>query len=173
MTSMAVLLNQTSNLRLRIELLRRLSDGATAPASLEMRVNVERYQHRPSGDHAFVPMLDVPRATLLDMDLIQFLQSLEELLEGRAAAAALEASVDPAIGLRLQGGPEAFLVEAGIDLLNVLEPVGGLVGDRGTDLALYRFVANKRAALAFCAGLIQEFGEFPTDPSAVSPGQPG
>jgi len=172
MTSMAVLLNQTSNLRLRIELLRRLSDGATAPASLEMRVAVERYQHRPTGDHAFVPMLDVPRATLLDMDLIQFLQSLEELLEGRTAAAALEASVDPAIGLRLQGGPEAFLVEAGIDLLNVLEPVGGLVGDRGTDLALYRFVANKRAALAFCAGLIQEFGEFPTDPSAVNPGQP-
>jgi len=169
MTSMAVLLNQTSNLRLRIELLRRLSDGATAPASLEMRVAVERYQHRPSGDHAFVPMLDVPRATLLDMDLIQFLQSLEELLEGRTAAAALEASVDPAIGLRLQGGPEAFLVEAGIDLLNVLEPVGGLAGDRGTDLALYRFVANKRAALAFCAGLIQEFGEFPTDPSAVNP----
>ncbi len=172
MTSMAVLLNQTSNLRLRIELLRRLSDGATAPASLEMRVAVECYQHRPTGDHAFVPMLDVPRATLLDMDLIQFLQSLEELLEGRTAAAALEASVDPAIGLRLQGGPEAFLVEAGIDLLNVLEPVGGLVGDRGTDLALYRFVANKRAALAFCAGLIQEFGEFPTDPSAVNPGQP-
>jgi hypothetical protein len=172
MTSMAVLLNQTSNLRLRIELLRRLSDGATAPASLEMRVAVERYQHRPTGDHAFVPMLDVPRATLLDMDLIQFLQSLEELLEGRTAAAALEASVDPAIGLRLQGGPEAFLIEAGIDLLNVLEPVGGLVGDRGTDLALYRFVANKRAALAFCAGLIQEFGEFPTDPSAVNPGQP-
>jgi hypothetical protein len=172
MTSMAVLLNQTSNLRLRIELLRRLSDGATAPASLEMRVAVERYQHRPTGDHAFVPMLDVPRATLLDMDLIQFLQSLEELLEGRTAAAALEASVDPAIGLRLQGGPEAFLVEAGIDLLNVLEPVGGLAGDRGTDLALYRFVANKRAALAFSAGLIQEFGEFPTDPSAVNPGQP-
>ena len=172
MTSMAVLLNQTSNLRLRIELLRRLSDGTTAPASLEMRLAVERYQHRPSGDHAFVPMLDVPRATLLDMDLIQFLQSLEELLEGRTAAAALEASVDPAIGLRLQGGPEAFLVEAGIDLLNVLEQVGGLAGDRGTDLALYRFVANKRAALAFCAGLIQEFGEFPTDPSAVNPGQP-
>jgi len=172
MTSMAVLLNQTSNLRLRIELLRRLSDGATAPASLEMRVAVERYQHRPSGDHAFVPMLDVPRATLLDMDLIQFLQSLEELLEGRTAAAALEASVDPAIGLRLQGGPEAFLVETGIDLLNVLEPVGGLAGDRGTDIALYRFQANKRAALAFSAGLIQEFGEFPTDPSAVNPGQP-
>ena len=151
MTSMAVLLNQTSNLRLRIELMRRLSDGTAAPASLEMRVAVERYQHRSSGDHAFVPILEVPRATLLDMDLIQFLQSLEELLEGRTAAAALEASVDPAIGLRLQGG---------------------LAGDRGTDLALYRFQANKRAALAFCAGLIQEFGEFPTDPSTVNPGQP-
>src|SRR2546425_8789779 len=169
---MAVLLNQTSNLRFRIELLRRLSDGTTRPASLEMRVGLDRYQHRAGSEHAFVPMLDIPRATLLDMDLIQFLQTLEELLDGRAQEAALEASVDPAIALRLQGGPEAFLVEVGIDLLNVLEQVGGLAGDRGTDLALYRFAANKRAALAFCAGLIQEFGEFPTDPSAVNPGQP-
>ena len=171
MSRMAMLLNQTSNLRLRIELLRRISDGTTKPAALDMRVGVDRYQHRPGGEHAFVPMLDIPRATLLDMDLIQFLQTLEELLDGRAQEAALEASVDPAIALRLQGGPEAFLVEVGIDLLNVLEQVGGLAGDRGTDLALYRFAANKRAALAFCAGLIQEFGEFPTDPSAVNPGE--
>src|SRR3954462_6943943 len=168
----AVLLNQTSNLRLRIELVRRISDGTTRPASLEKHVGVDRYQHRPGDEHAFVPLLDVPRATLLDMDLIQFLQSLEELLEGRVQQAALEATVDPAIGLRLQGGPEAFLVEAGIDLLNVLEQIGDLAGDRGTDLALYRFAANKRAALAFCAGLIEEFGEFPTDPSAVNPGEP-
>lgn len=169
---MAVLLNQTSNLRLRLELRRRLSDGTTSPASLEMRVGVERYQHREHGEHAFVPITHVERATLLDMDLIQFLQSLEELLDGKVQQAALEASVDPAIGLRLQGGPEAFLVEVGIDLLNVLEVVGGLAGDRGSDLALYRFVVNKRAALAFCAGLIEEFGEFPTDPRAVNPGEP-
>ena len=172
MSPMAVLLNQTSNLRLRIELARRISDGTTSPAALEMRVAVDRYQHREGGQHGFLPMLDVPKATLLDMDLIQFLQGLEELLDGRAQEAALEATVDPAIGLRLQGGPEAFLVEVGIDLLNVLEQVGGLAGDRGTDLALYRFAANKRAALAFCAGLIEEFAEFPTDPSAVNPGEP-
>src|SRR5205085_725348 len=90
---MAVLLNQTSNLRLRIELLRRISDGTTRPASLEMRAAVDRYQHRPGGE-------------------------------------------------------------------------------RGADLALYRFAVNKRAALAFCAGLIEEFERFPTDPSAVSPGEP-
>ena len=172
MTPMAVLLNQTSNLRFRIELLRRLSDGTTRPASLEMRVGLDRYQHRAGSEHAFVPMLDVPRATLLDMDLIQFLQALEELLDGRVQTAALEASVDPAIGLRLQGGPDAFLVEAGVDLLNVLEQVGDLAGERGADLALYRFAVNKRAALAFCAALIQEFSAFPTDPSAVKPGEP-
>jgi hypothetical protein len=172
MPPVAVLLNQTSNLRLRIELVRRLSDGTIKPASLEMRVGVDRYEHRPGGEHAFVAMLDVARATLLDMDLIEFLQALEELLEGRVETAALEASVDPAIGLRLQGGPEAFLVEVGIDLLNVLEKVGGISGERGADLALYRFAVNKRAALAFCAGLIEEFERFPTDPSAVKPGEP-
>ncbi|MGZ6142484.1 MAG: hypothetical protein ACXWLM_04045 [Myxococcales bacterium] len=166
---MAVLLNQTSNLRARIELLRRLSDGLRSPASLEMRVGVDRYQH---ATHAFAPLLEVPRATLLDMDLIQFLQGLEALLGGNAPDAALEASVDPAIGLRFSGGPDAFLVEVGIDLLNVLEPLGGVSGERGADLALYRFVANQRAALAFCAALIDEFARFPTDPSAVRPGEP-
>ena len=164
---MAVLLNQTSNLRARIEFLRRSSDGSRSPAALEMRLSVDRYR-KPD----FVPLLEVPRATLLDMDLIQFLQALEELLEGRRQDAALEASVDPAIGLRFGGGPEAFLVELGIDLLNVLEPVGGMAGERGTDLVLYRFLVNKRAALAFCAQLIEEFGEFPTDPAKVDPGEP-
>ena len=168
---MAVLLNQASNLRFRLELLRRLSDGTASPAALEMRVGVDRYRHRPGGEHVFVPMLEAPKATLLDMDLIQFLQALEQLLEGSGQDAALEASVDPAIGLRLQGGPEAYLVEAGIDLLNVLESVGGMTGERGSDLALYRFTVNKRAALAFCAALIEEFGAFPTDPSRVDPGQ--
>lgn len=167
--SMAVLLNQTSNLRARIELLRRLSDGTRSPASLEMRVGVDRYQH---ATHSFAPLLEVARATLLDMDLIQFLRALEEMLEGKATEAGLEASVDPAIGLRFSGGPEAYLVELGVDLLNVLEPLGGVSGERGSDLALYRFVANKRAALAFCASLIEEFGKFPTDPSLVNPGEP-
>ena len=166
---MAVLLNQTSNLRVRLELVQRLSDGSRGPASLEMRVAVERYRHR---GHDFAPLLEVPQATLLDLDLIQFLQSLEELLDGKAELAALEASVDPAIGLRFAGGPEAFLVEMGVDLLNVLEPLGGVSGERGADLALYRFVANQKAAVSFCAALIDEFAKFPTDPSRVDPGEP-
>ncbi len=166
---MAVLLNQTSNLRASVELVRRLSDGLRSPASLEMRVAVDRYRH---DGHTFVPLLEVPRATLLDMDLIQFLQALEELLDGRTEQASLEASVDPAIGLRFMGGPEAFLVELGVDLLNVLEPLGGESGERGSDLVLYRFIANKKAAVSFCAALIEEYGEFPTDPSGVNPGEP-
>lgn len=164
---MAVLLNQTSNLRARVELLRRLSDGTRSPASLEMRLAVDRYQ-KPG----FVPLLEVPRATLLDMDLIQFLQALEEMLQGSRPDAALEASVDPAIGLRFAGGPDAFLVELGVDLLNVLGTVGEMAGERGTDLVLYRFQVNKRAALAFCAGLIDELARFPTDPGKVHPGEP-
>lgn len=183
---MAVLLNQASNLRLRLELLERLSDGVLAPASLRMAVAVERYRHGARGEHGFAPLVEVPRATLLDLDLIRFLHELEDLLaralpgaEGRGEAAAeappeagLEASVDPAIGLRIAGGPEAYQVEAGIDLLNLLEPVGGQQGERGRDLSLFRFDANARAVAAFCAGLIAEFQRFPTDPSRVSPGQP-
>ena len=164
---MAVLLNQTSNLRARVELLERLSDGSRTPASLRMRLTVDRWQ-KPG----FVPLLEVPRFTVLDMDLIQFLQALEELLDGRRQDAAFEASLDPAIGLRFMGGPDAFLVELGVDLLNVLQPVGGMAGERGTDLVLYRFQTNKRAALAFCSALIEEFAGFPTDPRRVDPGEP-
>jgi hypothetical protein len=173
MSRMAVLLNQASNLRVRVELLRRLSDGTRSAAALEMAVAVERYRQ---SDHSYEALLSVPRATLLDMDLIQFLQALEELLDGRGKgdppSAALEASVEPAIGLRLVGGPEAYLVELGVDLLNVLETVGGMTSERGSDLVLYRFAANQRAALAFSAGLLAEFEKFPTDPGKVHPGEP-
>lgn len=171
---MAVLLNQVSNLRFRLDLLRRLSDGVRTPAALEMAVAVERYD---AAAREYRTLVEVPRATLLDMDLIQFLQALEALLdsavpapEGQQPMVALEASVDPAIGVRLVGGPDAFLVEVGIDLLNVLQPVAGAVGERGADLALFRFFANARGALAFCAALLAEFGRFPTDPSRVNPG---
>ena len=171
---MAVLLNQTSNLRFRLELLRRLSDGVDRPASLEIEAAVERYRHRPvSGEHAFVPVLRIAKATLLDMDLIQFIEQLEGMLDRRGEAAALEASVDAIVALRLSGGPEAFQVEAGLDLHPLLEPIGGVVGERGSDLALVRFFANGRAVLAFCQGLIEEFARYPTDPTAVSRGTPG
>ena len=177
---MAILLNQVSNLRMRLDLLQRLSDGIQSPASLRMAVAVERYQHPPAGgraEHRFSPLVSVPAATLLDLDLIHFLHALEELLAGRAlegqAEARLEASIDPAIGLRIGGGPDAYQVEVGIDLLNVLEPLGGQSGERGSDLSLFRFDSNKRAVVAFCAALIAEFQGFPTDPSRVAPGNPG
>jgi hypothetical protein len=177
---MAILLNQVSNLRMRLDLLQRLSDGIQSPASLRMAVAVERYQHAPAGgraEHRFSPLVSVPAATLLDLDLIRFLHALEELLAGTALEgqpeARLEASIDPAIGLRIGGGPEAYQVEVGIDLLNVLEPLGGQSGERGSDLSLFRFDSNKRAVAAFCAALIAEFQGFPTDPSLVARGNPG
>jgi hypothetical protein len=172
---MAVLLNQTSNLRVRLELIRRLSDGVRSPAALEMRFAVERYAHaKPPAEHGFLPLLEVPRATLLDMDLIAFLQQLEEVLDKRTEQAAFEASVEPAIGLRiLRVAPETLVAEAGVDLLNVLETVGGSSSDRGSDLMLVRFATTQRATLAFCAALLGEFGRFPTDPSKVHPGEAG
>ena len=173
---MAVLFNQASNLRFRIELLGRVSDGISSPASLAMEAYVERYHHEPQ--LGFAPILAVARATLLDLDLIHFLESLEEMLEvvhggdaGRTAS--LEASIEPTVAIRIGGGPEAFQVEVGIDLLHVLEPVAGLEGTPGADLALFRFFANGRAVLAFSQGLLEAFARFPTDPSKVAKGTPG
>lgn len=172
---MAVLLNQTSNLRVRLDLLRRRSDGVRTPAALEMRFAVERYRHaQPPAEHGFSPILEVPQATLLDMDLIAFLQQLEEVLAEKAEQAAFEASVEPTIGLRiLRATPELLMVEAGVDLLNVLETVGGASSARGSDLMLVRFQTTQRAALAFCASLLAEFARFPTDPTRVHPGEAG
>jgi hypothetical protein len=171
----AVLLNQASNLRFRIELLRRTSDGITSPASLAMEAYVERYRHEPR--LGFAPLVTVLKATILDLDLIHFLESLEEMLEAvhggdPARTAALEASIEPTVAIRIGGGPEAFQAEVGIDLLHVLEPVAGVQGERGADLALFRFFANGRAVLAFCNGLLEEFARFPTDPSKVAKGAP-
>jgi hypothetical protein len=64
-------------------------------------------------------------------------------------------------------------VEAGLDLRTLLEPVGGQSGEPASDVALFRFFANARAVVAFCAALLDEFARFPTDPSRVSPGDPG
>jgi hypothetical protein len=168
----AVLLNQASNLRFRLDLLGRISDGVDAPASLEMEAAVERY--RRGANAAFVRVLEL-RATLLDLDLIRFLEALESALDraqrGESSEGiALEASKEPTVGVRLAGGPEAFQAEIGIDLSRVLDPVGGAGSEPGADLALFRFFANGRAVLAFCEGLLADFARFPTDPSRVAKG---
>jgi len=170
---MAVLLNQVSNLRFRLDLVTRKSDGTIEPASLEASFAVERYKHIAAGErgeHRFVPLIALAGRTLLDMDVITFLTALEAALGGPGGAAALEASAEPSLALRVAGGPEAYLVEVGIDLLGLLEPVAGDRGSAGGDLALFRFTANARAVAAFCTALIEEFGRFPTDPSKVRPG---
>jgi len=171
----AVLLNQASNLRLRLELSARASDGVRGPAALQAEAAVERYRHRPTtGEHAFVPLLRLPQVTLLDLDLIHFLEQLEALLEaGQPGGAALEPSAGAALALRVTGGPDAYQIEAGLDLRSLLEPVGGQSGEPGADVALFRFFANGRAVVAFCAALLEDFARFPTDPSRVSPGEAG
>jgi hypothetical protein len=170
----AVLLNQASNLRFRLDLVSRISDGITSPASLEMEAAVERYRRGPNP--GFMRILEV-RAALLDLDLIRFLEALEATLERAqrgepGEGAALEASQQPIVGVRVAGGPDAFQVEIGIDLSRTLEQVAGEGSDPGADLALFRFFANGRAVLAFCNALLAEFARFPTDPSRVAKGSP-
>ena len=184
---MAILLNHTSNLRLRLELLRRLSDGVRAPASLALQVAVERYARAQEGlrdEPSFVPLVALAEVLLHDLDLIRFLEELEvqlgqarATLSGtspppeRAPEAALEAGPGPTVFVRVQGGPEVFLAEVGIDLGCVLEPVGGAPGLPGEDAALFRFPLEIRALLAFSAALLDEFARFPTDPALVEAGR--
>ena len=180
---MAVLLNQTSNLRLKLDLARRISDGVLTPASLQIAAAIESYQHaRPGGreEHGFAPLVTLPEAVLLDLDLIAFLQALERLLEQLdrpqaegepSPSAALEPTGDPSLSLRIGAGPGVALVEAGLDLRAILEPMGGRRSEPGHDLALFRFFCDARPLASFCAQLIGEFQAFPTDPSRVSKGE--
>jgi hypothetical protein len=168
----AVLLNQASNLRFRLDLVGRISDGVLSPASLDMEAAVERYRRGPNPGYMRIIELRTP---LLDLDLIRFLEALEATLEraqrGEAGdGAVLEASQQPIVAVRIEGGPEAFQVEVGIDLSRILEQVAGTGSESGADLALFRFFSNGRAVLAFCNALLAEFGRFPTDPSRVAKG---
>lgn len=176
---MAVLLNETSNLRLRVELVQRLSDGAVRPASLEMLFAVERYKPITSGlggEHRFVPMISIAGKPLLDLDLIQFFEAADALLqnlEGAPPLASLEASVEPSLALRIaRGGPGSFLIEVGIDLHALLEPIGEVRSEPGADLAMFRFPATNRGVVTFFQALLAEFARFPTDPSKVLAGRP-
>jgi hypothetical protein len=170
----AVLLNQASNLRFRLDVAGRISDGVLSPASLEVEAAVERYRRGPNPGYMRILELRTP---LLDLDLIRFLEALEAALDRgqrgeTGEGAALESSQQPIVALRIEGGPEAFQVEVGIDLSRVLEQVAGTGSESGADLALFRFFANGRAVLAFCNALLAEFARFPTDPSRVSKGSP-
>ena len=182
---MAVLLNETSNLRLRVSLTSRLSDGIERPAALAMDVAVERYKPIASGDpgaHRFVPMLAFAGKPLLDLDLIQFFEAMDALLRRPAEApplAVLEASTEASLALRIAPAPTqhtgtaaTFLVEIGIDLSALLEPVGGAGSPAGTDLALFRFPVTGPGVTAFYRALLEEFAGFPTDPSLVLAGRP-
>ncbi|MBS2021197.1 MAG: hypothetical protein JST92_02225 [Deltaproteobacteria bacterium] len=184
---MAVLLNHTSNLRLRLELVSRLSDGVRTPAALQFAIAIERYEHAHEGgltEHGFVPIVALGPSRLLDLELIRFLEGLEGVLASARAAlsgtplvgqpptdCALEPSGPPSAFVRVMGGPEAFLIETGIELSSRLESVDGARGQPGEDLAMFRFPTHARALLAFSAQLLEEFERFPTDPSKVDPGR--
>ena len=182
---MAVLLNETSNLRLRVSLTSRISDGIERPAALAMDVAVERYKPIASGDpgaHRFVPMVAFAGKPLLDLDLIQFFEAMDALLRRPAEApplAVLEASTEASLGLRIApaasptaAAPRTFLVEVGLDLQALLEPIGGAGSPPGTDLALFRFPATGPGVTAFYRSLLEEFAGYPTDPSLVLAGRP-
>src|SRR5205814_1279127 len=87
------------------------------------------------------------------------------------ALAALKPSVKPSLGLRItRSAPGAFLIELGIDLIALLEPMGGAASPPGADLALFRFPATLHGIASFQQQLLSEFAGFPTDPSRVSAG---
>ena len=58
-----MLLNQASTLRVRIELLRRLSDGTRSPAALEMAVSVDRYADKEFERDMAVAKAELAKAT--------------------------------------------------------------------------------------------------------------
>jgi len=167
----AVLLNEGSNLCLRLEPRTREHDGTRGPASIRCTLAVEANRHRPDGEHAFERLLGTDSALVLDLDVICLVESLEALLSGASAQADFASAVAPGFGVRVERreGADAsepacpYVVEAGVDLAHVLEGIGGAPVQPGTDLALFRFPATARALAAFASRLAAEYGRFPTE----------
>jgi hypothetical protein len=177
----AVLLNEVSNLRLRLDLIARHADGVDRPAALGFVCAVERYRKEGLDEPRFEPMVHSGRRVVLDLDVIAFMEQLEQVLAGARPDAALQPAHEPALAVHVsQTGPRAaegapvsdveYLVEAGIDLKAALEAVTGEQSAPGRDLSLFRFYTGKRQLHAFTESLIEEYGRFPTDPSKVKPG---
>lgn len=178
---MAVLLNEQSSLRFRIDLLGRDSPGIVSPASLFFEAAVEVYRHgADGGEPHFHPTVVLQQKALLDVDLLTFLERGEALARGEARECAWEPTNAPHFGLRLvkpeldEAGDPApdglYLVEIGIDLAGIEEPVQGAAPAYGVDLALFRFVTAERPLAQFLAGLAEAYDRFPTDPSLVAKG---
>lgn len=168
---MAVLLNEVSNLRVRLDLIARHADGVDRPAALGFVCAVERYRKEGLDEPRFEPMVHSGRRVVLDLDVIAFMEQLEAVLAGARPDAALQPAHEPALAVHVsQTGPEEYLVEAGLDLKAALEMVTGEQSAPGRDLSLFRFYTGKRQLHAFTESLIEEYGRFPTDPSKVKPG---
>lgn len=189
---MAVLLNDVSNLRFRLELTRRLDPGITRPAMLSAQASVDRFRHKPDLEHVFEPLLDMGEHSILDLDVIRLLEELERLLVGTVAQVQFQPvppdarvmspkphawergepdeAVRPPFALQLVGVPGGMVIEVGIDMALCLEPIGGLAVPPERDFVLFRYATTLDALRGFIIGLSEEYARFPTDPSKVDKG---
>lgn len=189
---MAVLLNDVSNMRFRLELVRRIDPGVSRPAALEAQASVDRFRHQPDLEHRFEPVLDLGGHAVLDLDVIRLLEEVDRLYGGElgelvfqplppdAAAMAPRphgwqpgAAAEPPrppFALRILAVAGGLVVEIGLDLALCLEPLGGLAVPPGRDLALFRYATTRDALRGFAIGLAEEYARFPTDPSRIEKG---
>ncbi len=177
---MAILLNESSALRFRLDLHARESLGINTPASLVFNAAMEVYRHAAGAEPAFVPSVEISHKVLLDVDLLTFLERCAALAERDVDEVSWETTNAPHFGVRIvrpeldeagNASPDGlYLCEVGIDLAGVEEAVQGAAPAYGVDLALFRFVTAERPLAQFVQALIEEYDRFPTDPSKVERG---
>ena len=164
---MAVLHNQSKNLRFFLELVDRevppLVPGQPRPPVDSARIlgtaGVEFYDRR---DQAFWPFIRLPVLYLEGSDTGALVDSIREFCSLRIPGFAFRTGAQREIALQL-GREESgsLLVEVGIDLAPyLLETTGGL-GEPGRELAMFRYYTTTAELVTFADQIVQEVARLP------------
>ena len=165
---MAVLHNDSKNLRLFVELVDRevppVVPGQPAPRAEAIRVlgtaGVEFYDRR---DKSFWPFIRLPVIYFAGSDGHDLIHSLKDLVSLKSQGFVLRTGNQQELAVQVgkQEGVTGFQVEVGIDLSSYLLETSGMRGDPGRELAMFRFVTNTAELVVFADQVKQELERLP------------
>lgn len=163
---MAVLPNETKNLRFFLDLVDRevlpLIPGRPPPSSDDARLlgttGVEFFDRR---DQAFWPFIRLPVIYLNGTDGTALVSSIRDLCAMKTPGFVFRAGVQGELALQLARHAKGFIIEVGLDLAAYLLETSGVQGEIGRELALFRFHTTTAELVKFADSLKQDLEKLP------------
>ncbi len=164
---MAVLHNESKNLRLFIELVDRevppVVPGQPPPTAESVRVlgtcGVEFFDRR---DNGFWPFIRLPVIYFGGRDGGELVNSLRDLTSLKSPGFAFRTGNQSELAIQIgRAEKKGFLVEVGIDLAPYLLETSGRQGEPGNELAMFRFATQMAEVVVFADQLKQELEKLP------------